>query len=142
MSIRPVALVTGASRGIGLAIARQLAADGFDIVATGLEADDGGLIADLQRHGGSALYLSGDISDLDQHAVWLQAIAAGPGRVDCLVNNAGMGAVQRGDVLELSPANFDRILSVNLRGTLFLTQGVLKLMLSQPPGPVARSVCR
>jgi len=138
--MRPVALVTGASRGIGLAIASRLAREGFDLVITGLEPDDGTVADALRRHGADVVYLSGDIGDTDVHAAWMAAIRRAPGRVDCLVNNAGMGAVARGDVLDLRPENFDRVMAVNLRGTAFLTQAVLKLMLSQPPSPAPRSI--
>jgi NAD(P)-dependent dehydrogenase (short-subunit alcohol dehydrogenase family) len=140
MNARPLALVTGASRGIGLAIATRLARDGFDLVLTGLEPDRDGVAARLAAQGGRAVYLSGDISDLAVHASWMEAIGAFGGRVDCLVNNAGMGAVVRGDVLDLNPAHFDRVMAVNLRGTAFLTQAVLKVMLVQAAGVVPRSI--
>lgn len=140
MTIRPVALVTGASRGIGLAIARRLAVDGFDLVVTGIAPDTDGVAAGLAALGAGVTYLHGDLADLATHARWLDAVRAGPGRIDCLVNNAGMGAVARGDVLDLAPENFDRVMAVNLRGTAFLTQAALKLMLAQPAGPIARSV--
>jgi 3-oxoacyl-[acyl-carrier protein] reductase len=133
MNTRPVALVTGSRRGIGLAIARKLATDGFDLFITGMDPDGAEeTLADLQQHGGNAFYLSGDISDLQVHDRWINQIQRDTGRIDCLVNNAGMGAVVRGDFLELLPDNFDRVISVNLRGTMFLTQAVLKVMLQQP----------
>src|SRR5690349_11499987 len=131
MAIRPVALITGASKGIGLAIARTLARDGFDLFVTGIAPDTDGVAENLRRHGGGAVtYLSGDLADLQVHDAWMSAVQQGPAaaRIDCLVNNAGMGAVVRGDVLELTPENFDRVMAVNLRGTAFLTQSVLKLM--------------
>ena len=140
MAVRPVALVTGSSRGIGLAIASKLARDGFDLFVTGLQPDAGAPVEDLRRHGGAVAYLSGDLSDLRVHDAWMSAIRAGPARIDCLVNNAGMGAVVRGDILDLVPENFDRVIAVNLRGTAFLTQAVLKLMLAQGAGPVPRCI--
>lgn len=137
---KPVALVTGASRGIGLAIATQLARDGFDLWLTGLEPDDGGIAAHLREHGGRVSYRSGDIADLAVTRAWIDEMRVEAGRIDCLVNNAGMGAVSRGDVLDLSPENFDRVMSVNLRGTVFLTQAALKLMLAQPAGHMPRCI--
>jgi len=140
ITTRPVALVTGARRGIGLAIANQLARDGFDLFVTGTGQDTDGVAGLLRAHGGSVAYLSGDISDLEVHRAWIAEIRAATGRLDCLVNNAGMGAVVRGDVLELTPDNFDRVMSVNLRGTAFLTQAALKVMVEQHPGSVPRSI--
>jgi 3-oxoacyl-[acyl-carrier protein] reductase len=138
--MRPVAFVTGANRGIGLAIAKRLAQDGFDLFVTGLEPDADQAVEDLRRLGSAVDYVSGDLSDLQTHDAWMSAVRKGPGRIDCLVNNAGMGAVVRGDVLDLEPENFDRIMAVNLRGTAFLTQAVLKVMLAQGPGPVPPSI--
>lgn len=140
MSNRPIALVTGGQRGIGLAIATQLAQDGFDLFITGLDLDTDGTAERLRAHGGGATYLSGDISDLTVHRTWIDEILATAGRIDCLVNNAGMGAVVRGDVLKLTPDNFDRVMAVNLRGTAFLTQAALRVMVEQQAGTVPRCV--
>ena len=141
MNTRPIALVTGSSRGIGLAIARKLAMDGFDLFITCTSiAGPEDTLADLRQYGGRAIYLSGDISDLEVHDRWVNRIQDGAGRVDCLVNNAGMGAVVRGDFLELRPDNFDRVIAVNLRGTMFLTQAVVKVMLKRPREDGPRSV--
>jgi 3-oxoacyl-[acyl-carrier protein] reductase len=141
MNTRPIALVTGSSRGIGLAIARKLAMDGFDLFITGTSiAGPEDTLADLRQYGGRAIYLSGDISDLEVHDRWVNRIQDEAGRVDCLVNNAGMGAVVRGDFLELRPDNFDRVIAVNLRGTMFLTQAVVKVMLKRPREDGPRSV--
>ena len=89
---------------------------------------------------GAVTYLTGDLGDLATHPAWLDAIRADVGRIDCLVNNAGMGAVMRGDVMDLTPEHFDRVMGVNFRGTVFLTQAVLRLMLAQPAGPLPRSI--
>ena len=140
MNARPVALITGARRGIGFAIASQLATDGFDLFVADLAADSDGAAERLRAHGGAVTYLQGDLSDLAVHRAWLDAIRTCAGRIDCLVNNAGMGTVARGDVLELRPENFDRVMAVNLRGTAFLTLDILKLMLAQSAGVVPRTV--
>ena len=142
MMSRPVAIVTGAGRGIGGAIAEALAARDFDLAVTDLmpEAESEVLLQDLARRGCRALYHSGDIADIATHAVFVERALAEFGRVDCLINNAGMGAVVRGDLLDLEPDNFDRIMAVNLRGTVFLTQAVVSAMLSQPPTDVPRSI--
>jgi 3-oxoacyl-[acyl-carrier protein] reductase len=144
MTDRPVAIVTGARRGIGLAIAEALAAKGFDLCVTGMTPPDEAaerFCADLaHRHGGRAIYRAGDIGDLASHQPLVEQTVAGLGRIDCLVNNAGMGAVVRGDVLDLAPENFDRVIAVNLRGTIFLTQAVVRWMLAHPAEDQPRSV--
>jgi NAD(P)-dependent dehydrogenase (short-subunit alcohol dehydrogenase family) len=139
MSGRPVAIVTGGSRGIGLGIAKALAADGFSIALTGL----GAAVANdpvLTELGADALYVQSDLSDLASHQSAVEAILGHFGRVDCLVNNAGIASVVRGDFLDMEPANFDTIVSVNLRGTIFFTQAVVKAMLLAGTPENARSI--
>jgi 3-oxoacyl-[acyl-carrier protein] reductase len=144
MTDRPVAIVTGARRGIGLAIAEALAAKGFDLCITGTTSPDDDadrLCSDLaRRHGGRAIYVAGDIGDLASHSPLIERTVAELGRIDCLVNNAGIGAVVRGDVLDLAPENFDRVIAVNLRGTIFLTQAVVRWMLAHPADDQSRSI--
>ena len=128
---RPVAIVTGGRRGIGLGIARALAADGFDIAVTGVGDAEGvaPVIAELGALGARAIFLKADLADLSSHQATVDAVVAQFGRIDCLVNNAGIASVVRGDFLDLKPENFDTIVGVNLRGTVFFTQAVLKAML-------------
>ncbi|NML75393.1 3-ketoacyl-ACP reductase [Rhizobium sp. S-51] len=129
---RPVAIITGGRRGIGLGIARALADDGFDIAVTGLGplAPDDGVLAELEKRGVAAAYFEADLSDVAGHAATVEKIMARFGRIDCLVNNAGMGSVVRGDFLDLTPENFDRVVATNLRGTVFFTQAVVRAMLA------------
>jgi NAD(P)-dependent dehydrogenase (short-subunit alcohol dehydrogenase family) len=137
---RPAAIVTGAGRGIGLACAEALADAGFDILVADLaEAPVGGLATNIAGRGAKFAYHRCDIADLAGHAALVEAAIDAFGGIDCLVNNAGIGAVVRGDLLELKPENFDRAMNINLRGTMFLTQAVAKAMLSAPPGH-ARSI--
>ncbi|MQW89575.1 3-ketoacyl-ACP reductase [Sinorhizobium saheli] len=128
---RPVAIVTGGRRGIGLGIARALAADGFDVAVTGVGDAEGvaPVIAELGALGARAIFLKADLADLSSHQATVDAVVAQFGRIDCLVNNAGIASVVRGDFLDLKPENFDTIVGVNLRGTVFFTQAVLKAML-------------
>ena len=118
---RGTALVTGAGSGIGQATAYALAEQGFAVVMVSLEPAPSS-VPDRAR------YVQADIADLDVHAGLLEA--AGP--LTCLVNSAGVTSLVRGDVLELTPESFDRVMSVNLRGTFFLSQAVARQMLAQP----------
>ncbi|MFC3074529.1 3-ketoacyl-ACP reductase [Shinella pollutisoli] len=142
MSGRPVAIVTGGRRGIGLGVARALAAEGFDIAVTGIgdgDAATDAMLAELAGDGGRALYVKGDLADLSGHAATVAEIEDRLGAIACLVNNAGIASVVRGDLLDLSPENFDTIVATNLRGTVFFTQAVVRAMLHgrQAVGPRA-----
>lgn len=138
--MRPVALVTGARQGIGRAIAVQLARDGFDIAATDLVIDDAAASETqelIEGQGASCGLFRHDVSDVTSHAALVGQVIGLFGGVDVLVNNAGRGAVVRGDCLDITPENFDAVMDVNLRGTVFLSQAVAKAMLaadrSHPP---------
>ena len=133
---RPVALVTGARRGIGAAIAIELAAAGCDVAYTDILAaeDDDPVRAGIEAAGGRALYVESDLSDLAAHEALVEAVADWGGGLDVLVNNAGIGSPRRGDVLSLTPEHFDRVMGVNLRGTFFLSQRVAGWMVAHPRG--------
>ncbi|HXW19148.1 MAG TPA: 3-ketoacyl-ACP reductase [Roseiarcus sp.] len=134
MSARPVALVTGARRGIGRACGEALARAGFDIAATDLQLDDQCVEArrSFVDNGAKAEFFANDVADVAGHASLIEAVTRSFGGLDCLVNNAGRSAVQRGDLLDLTPENFDVVMRVNLRGTMFLTQAAAKVMLARP----------
>ncbi|MER8748886.1 3-ketoacyl-ACP reductase [Mesorhizobium sp. M1050] len=128
---RPAAIVTGGARGIGLACAGALADAGFDILVADLaEQAPDGLATDIAGRGAKFAYSPCDIAYLANHTTLVDAATRAFGRIDCLVNNAGVGAAVRGDLLDLKPENFDRTLNINLRGTVFLSQAVAKAMLA------------
>jgi NAD(P)-dependent dehydrogenase (short-subunit alcohol dehydrogenase family) len=139
-SPRPVALVTGGFRGIGLASAQRLARAGFNVALNDREDPDNRILADqhvaaFAALGVECLTLLGDISIIEQHAALLDAILARWGRIDCLLNNAGVPARQRGDILEVTPESFDRCIQVNTRAVFFLTQAVARAMLAVEKAP-------
>lgn len=136
---RPVALVTGGRRGIGLGIARALAAKGFDLAITDVENDET-VIHELRGMGGKVAFFKGDLAAVETHAATVAAVLKEFGSIDCLVNNAGMGSVERGDFLGLKPENFDTIMGVNLRGTVFFTQTIVKAMLAVTDVRFPRSI--
>lgn len=140
--MRPVALITGGRRGIGLGIAKSLAAAGFDVAITGTSdsPDNEAVLIDLRSFGGKAIFIKSDLADLSGHESAVNTVTAQVGAIDCLVNNAGMGSVVRGDFLELTPENFDTIIATNLRGTMFFTQAVVKSMLTRSTPKTPRSI--
>lgn len=132
MAERGTALVTGAGRGLGLAIARALHGAGFAVASASLEpSPPEGAKALLQQPG--TRYYPCDISDLPGHATLLDRVEQDLGPITCLVNNAGVTSLVRGDMLELTPESFDRSVAINLRGTFFLSQAVAKRMLRAQP---------
>ncbi|PWK71729.1 3-ketoacyl-ACP reductase [Aminobacter sp. AP02] len=141
-SAKPVALVTGARRGIGLAVAKGLAEAGFDLAITDREDDKAAAeaVSGLEKHGAKVLFVASDLAEIEGHAATVEKIVGQFGRIDCLVNNAGIASKVRGDFLELTPENFDAIMAVNLRGTVFFTQAVLRAMLAMKPTPEPRSI--
>jgi NAD(P)-dependent dehydrogenase (short-subunit alcohol dehydrogenase family) len=130
---RGIALVTGAGsdNGIGFAIATALAARGFDVALASLE-NPGPALDRFEALGRRARYYPFDLADLDRHGAVLDAIERDLGAVTCLVNNAGVSSMVRGDLIELTPESFDRSIAVNLRGTFFLSQAVARRMLAVP----------
>ncbi|PKU21584.1 3-ketoacyl-ACP reductase [Telmatospirillum siberiense] len=129
---RRVALVTGGRRGIGLAVAEGLAADGYDVAITGTRDDDvaRAAVAKLRSHGVAGTYVAGDVAAVEDHGRVLDAVEAALGGIDVFVSNAGIAPPQRLDILETTPENFDIVLGVNLRGAFFLAQAVAKRMIA------------
>ena len=132
MPERPVALVTGARRGIGRAIAEALAAAGFDLAVADIADEADEAFGRIRALGAGALFVRSDVGDLAGHAATLRAVLGHFDRIDCLVNNAGIASPVRGDLLDLQPEHYDRVMAVNLRGPLFLTQAVARWMLANP----------
>ena len=139
----PVAAVTGARRGIGHAIACELAAAGFDLLLLDVERDEAGeqRISDQLASGRRITFMRADIADIDSRHALADAMFSAYGALDCLVNNAGVQVQVRGDLLDVTPESYDRVMGINLRGTFFLTQAVARRMLAHSPTPgVHRSI--
>lgn len=132
--MRQVALVTGSSRGIGFATAQALAKRGFALAVNGPFDDEElrSAVSRLSETGASVMALPFDITDLSVHAERLAQVEAKLGPLTTLVNNAGVGVLQRGDLLDVSEASWDRCLTVNAKALFFLSQAFAKLLLSRP----------
>ncbi|MDB5240857.1 MAG: 3-ketoacyl-ACP reductase, partial [Spirosoma sp.] len=130
---RSVAFVTGSSRGIGLGIAQHLGNKGFDLAINGVrdESSVEEVIAQLRKSGTDVIYCQGSIADAEARMSMLAKIKAHFGRLNLLVNNAGVAPNVRADILEATEDSFDQLLSINLKGTYFLTQAAANWMIQQ-----------
>jgi NAD(P)-dependent dehydrogenase (short-subunit alcohol dehydrogenase family) len=133
MGQRRVAVVTGARRGIGRGIACALASAGFDLALIDLVEDEASrdTVEETRRRGAMTRFIRGDIAALEEHERLLDAVYDGFKTIDCLVNNAGVSVTHRGDVLDVTPESFDRVVGINLRGTFFFTQAAARRMLAE-----------
>ncbi len=137
---RSVALVTGGTRGIGRGCAESLAREGYDLAVCGVRSE--GEVAEalevLRAAGAEVVYVRADIGEEDAADRLVAAVSSRYGRLDVLVNNAGVAPCERADILEASRESFDRLMRINLRGPYFLTQAVARYMLEQGPVEAGR----
>ncbi|HUV42177.1 MAG TPA: 3-ketoacyl-ACP reductase [Sedimentisphaerales bacterium] len=140
MSDKPLAIVTGASRGIGRGIAVELANLGFNIVFSHFDFTADGkpdlargrqTQSEINALGTDCHVLRADVSDAQDRAKLIDLARDTFGRADMLVNNAGVAPSKRADLLEATEESFDRVMSINLKGPYFLTQAVANWMIEQ-----------
>jgi NAD(P)-dependent dehydrogenase (short-subunit alcohol dehydrogenase family) len=144
--MNPVALITGASRGLGRGIALALARSGFDLAvnyvanetAAHRTASDCQAAARDAGHAIRVLPCRADISAAADRVVLVGSVRATLGRIDLLVNNAGVAPEQRADVLEADEASFDRLIRINVKGPYFLTQAIARWMIEQQANAASR----
>lgn len=135
-----VALITGGQRGIGLGVARRLAGAGFAVaLAAEVAEDDPAARAAIAGLGPGARYFRHDLREVAGVEALLDRVEAALGPVDTLVSNAGVPARVRGDMLAVTPENFDFAFDVNLRGAFFLAQAAARRML-EAKGDAYRSL--
>ena len=129
--MKKIAIVTGSRRGIGLATVKKLMSDGYTAVLCDVvekeEVKD--LLAELNRHG-EADYFRCDISVPEDREALMDAVVEKYGRIDALVNNAGVACKQRLDILETTVESVERLLRINLEGTFFMCQAGAKRMIA------------
>lgn len=130
-----VALVTGSTRGLGWSMAKALAERGAHVVVTGRSADDvESRVAQLRAEGRSASGRPGDLADLDDAVAGIDEVVASNGRLDVLVNNAGINA--RGPFVSFDRADWERVLRVNLDAPFVMAQAAARHMASRHTGRI------
>lgn len=129
---KDAALVTGASRGIGLAIAKQLGLDGYrvGIVSTGPESRYPEATRTLQEAGVEYCWFSGNLGDSADRARIADEAVAALGEIRILVNNAGVAPLERADLMDMTEESYDRVMGINTKGNMFFTQLVARHMLT------------
>lgn len=131
--MKKTAIITGASRGIGYAIAERLGRDGCNVVilATGEQARYQEALDRLTDQGIDWLYVQGSVDSAQSREKLVCETVNQYGRIDILVNNAGVAPKERRDLLEMTEESFDRVMNINAKANLFLTQLVARQMIAQ-----------
>lgn len=130
---KPVALITGGSRGIGLGIAIEMAKAGFNLAINGMrsESDVSDTLDSLRELGADVIYVRGNIADRNNHLRMVSQVIEKWGTINVLVNNAGIAPPKRLDILEATPDIYDIVMETNLKGPYFLTQLVARHIIEQ-----------
>jgi len=131
MRDRPVAIVTGASRGIGRSVALELASLGYDLVINRVQEQQPDVLEEAGALGARCEFAPGSVAEAEVRRHIVELAKGAFGRCDLLVNNAGTGPMKRLDILEATEESYDRVLSINLKGPYFLTQLVANWMIEQ-----------
>ena len=138
-----VALITGGSRGIGFGIAESLAREGFNLAINGMreEAAVEEPLEKLRSHDVEVLYCQGDIGSTEARRKMLDRVRGHFGRLNVLVNNAGVAPKERKDILEATEESFAWVVGTNLQGPYFLTQAAANWMVEQKTAEPERFFC-
>lgn len=133
MSESPVALITGGARGIGLGIARCLSEAGYRLAINGVRPEEQTeeSLAELRKLSPVVCYCQGDVSSAADREAIVDRVRGELGRLDVLINNAGITSPGRKDILEAEEESFDRVFGVNLKGPFFLTKLCANWMIEQ-----------
>lgn len=134
--MKKIAVVTGASKGIGRACALRLAKDGMTVVVnySRSDAEASKVVEQIKAEGGEAMAIKADVSDLEQVKNMFKQVSDTYGRIDVLVNNAGI--VRDEYLLMLSPENLDKCLDLNIKGYFYCAQQAALKMYSQKSGVI------
>lgn len=128
-----VVIITGATKGIGEACAYEFAKDGAKVVVTGRSVDLGEkVVADIKANGGDGLFVKCDIGKKEQIDALIEKTVAHFGTIDVVVNNAGVN--HSAEFFDIGEDDWDWVMSVDLKGTFFVSQGAAKVMVEQGKG--------
>ncbi|MDR1672090.1 MAG: 3-ketoacyl-ACP reductase [Bacteroidales bacterium] len=136
--MKQTALITGGTRGIGLGIAQRLADDGFDVAIFATKSLDvvREQIAAVNAAGSDTLYIRGNVACAAECASCVEQTVARYGKIDVLVNNAGIAPKVRADLLDTTEESMDEVFGVNIKGTFFMSQATAKQMMRQKSGVI------
>lgn len=131
--MKKTAIVTGGTRGIGFAISKRLGHEGYQLVvaATGIQENNQTALDELTAQGTAWIYVQCNVGSQDDRLRLVEKAVERFGRIDLLVNNAGVAPNVRADLLDMTEESFDRVIGINTKGNLFLTQAVAKQMMKQ-----------
>lgn len=141
--MKKVALITGGTRGIGLGIAKKLAQEGIDLALNGVRAESEvrTVVDELRQSGVRVEYFQGDIAEKADRESILSGMKEKFGKINFLINNAGVAPRVRADVLEVAEEDFDHLMDINLKGTFFLSQSfanwLAEIRKSDPKTPLS-----
>ena len=135
---KKTALITGAARGIGYGIAKQLASDGFnigifDIIEEETVSDS---VAELEKLGAEVMYFRGNLAKKDDCTAFIGAAVQRFGEINVMVNNAGVAPKVRADMLETPEESLDFVFGINIKGTFFMAQAAANQMIKQGKGGI------
>jgi len=141
--MKRVALITGGTRGIGYGISKHLAENGFDIAVNGVRDEDAvtDVLQNLRNAGANVLYCQADVSLTSDRKEIIEQVKKQFGRLNVLVNNAGVAPKERKDILETTEESFDRLIATNLKSSYFLSQLAANWMIEQKKANMSFNSC-
>jgi len=141
--MKPIALITGGSRGIGFGIATELAKAGFDLAINGVREENvvAEALSGLNALGVQVIYVQGDISLKNDRDRMISQVLSNFGQLNILINNAGIAPRERKDILEATEESYEQVLNINLKGPYFLTQQVANHLIGLKQKDPAQFCC-
>jgi len=129
--MKPLAVITGGQQGIGLGILEALVRTGYRVaILSERPKSDPAVQQVMSEHEGNVHYLEHDVREISQHESVIAKLVSAFGPIHTFVSNAGIASPKRGDMFDITPEHFDRVMDINLRGAFFLAQAVSHHMLS------------